>query len=139
MMRPTTVFGLDTTGVQQTARSVLLLKDQPSGRVRGCRIDAQFEVGCGTEQGGFVVLVSYDDMFSAMETAYFVNPAGIIRDRLTLGHATEQGMISEITVDGPDAISFAFPMSHRHRLRVHRRIRLFGLGKRWLNLETLTE
>ncbi len=133
------MFGLDTTGVQETARSVLLLKGRPSGRVRGCRIDAQFEVGDGTEQQGFVVLVSYDDMFSAVETAYFVDRAGAIRDRLTLGHATEQGLISDIAVDGPAAITFTFPTNRRHRLRVHRRSRLFGLRKRWLILDSLPQ
>ena len=56
-MRPTTVFGLDTTCVQNTARSMLLLNGRPAGRVRGCRIDAQLEVGHGAEQGGFVVLI----------------------------------------------------------------------------------
>lgn len=89
MMRPTTVFDLDTRSVRKTVRSVLLLKGVPSGHVRGCRIDAQFEFGHGKQQGGFVVLVSYDDMFSAMETACFVDRGGIIRDRLTLGHAME--------------------------------------------------
>ena len=136
-MRPTTVFDLDTTGVQDTARSILLLRGRPSGRVRGCRIDGQFEVGPGPEQGEFVVLVSFDDMFSAVETACFVDGAGAIRDRLTLGHATEQGLVTEIAVDGPDAISFSFPMNQRHRLRVQRRTRLLGLGERWLSLERL--
>ena len=139
MIRPTTAFGLDTTGVQETARSVLLLKGQPCGRVRGCQIDAQFEVGSGTEQGGFVVLASYDNMFSAMETAYFVDRAGTIRDGLTLGHATEQGLIAEIAVDGPAAITFTFPTSRRHRLRVHRRTWLFGLRERWLILDSLSQ
>ncbi|HEY0182385.1 MAG TPA: hypothetical protein VGC09_06200, partial [Rhodopila sp.] len=110
-----------------------------SGRVRGCWIDAQFEVGHGTEQGGFVVLVSYDDMFSAVETAYFVDRAGAIRDRLTLGHATEQGLISEIAVDGPAAITFTFPMSCRRRLRVRRRTWLFGMRERWLILDSLPQ
>ncbi len=136
-MRPTTVFGLDTTGVRNTARSVLLLNGRPAGCVRGCRIDAQFEVGHGAARGGFVVLVSYDDMFSAMETACFVDRAGAIRDRLTLGHATEQGLITEVAVDGPAAITFRFPKDRRHRLRVQRRTRLFGLVEQWLILDRL--
>ena len=139
MIRATTVFRLDTTGVQRTARSVLLLDGKPSGRVRGCRIDAQFEVGDGTELAGYVALVSFDDMFSAIETVYFLDTLGRVRDRLTLGHATEQGLISEITVDGPDVISFAFPTSRRHRLRVRCRTWMFGLRKRWLTLEPLPQ
>ena len=139
MIRPTTVFDLDTTSVRETARSVLLLDGRPSGRVRGSRIDAQFEVGHGSEHEGFLVLVSYDDMFSAVETACFVDRAGAIRDRLTLGHATEQGLITEIAADGPAAITFAFPTNQRHRLCVQRRTWLFGLVERWLILESLPE
>ena len=139
MIRPTTVFDLDTTSVQKSARSVLLLNGRPFGHVRGSRIDGQFEVYHGSEWEGFVVLVSYDDMFSATETACFVDRAGTIRDRLSLGHATEQGLITEIAVDGPAAITFAFPTNQRHRLRVQRRTWLFGLVERWLILESLPE
>ena len=56
----------DARGVRKTPRSVLLLKGVPFDQARGCRIDARFEFGRGTEQG----------------------------------------LISEVTVDGPDAISF---------------------------------
>lgn len=130
MIRPTTAFTLDTATADTTAKSVLLLGGKRVGRVNGRRIDAQFEAG----RDGFVVLVSYGDMFSAMESCCFVDRAGTIRDTVTLGHATEQGLITEIAVDG-DAITFAFPMNERHRLRVAREPRWFGLRERWLHLD----
>ena len=108
--------------MDQTAKSLLQLGSKPIGNVPGSCIDAQFET-----PGGFLVLVSYDHMFSAMETACFVDKARQIRDTLTLGHATEQGLITDIAVNGPDTITFAFPMNERRRLRIGREARLLGL------------
>lgn len=130
MIRAVDTFTLDTADVDRTATSTLVMAGRPVGRVDGRKIDAQLAV-----PGGFLVLVSYGEIFSAMETACFVDPAGRMRDRVTLGHATEQGLITEIAVDGPDAITFAFPMNERRRLRVGREARWLGLRERWLHLE----
>ena len=131
MISPVTRFSLDTADAEQTAKSILLMDGQPVGRVRGNHIDAQFAVG----QDGHVVFVSFDDLFSALEAIYFVDPAGRIRDEVSLGDATAQGLITEITVTGDDRIAFAFPMNERQVLRIAREPRLLGFRERWLHVD----
>ena len=129
-MRPADEFTLDALGAERTGQAVLLRRGARIGSVPASQIDAQFAAS-----GGHLVLLSYGDLFSALETILFVGPDGAIRDRVTLGHATEQGLITEIRPEGDDAVSFAFPGDERRRVRVARRREWFGLRKRWLQVD----
>lgn len=129
MIRPASRFTLDSSGAENTARSTLIADGRALGRVRGSHIDAQFAV-----EGAHVVFVSFDDMFSAILTIYFVDADGRLRDEVKLGHETEQGLISDIRVEG-DRIRFAFPMNEVRVLRIARESSLLGLRQRWLHLE----
>lgn len=130
MIRSSSEFTLDAEKAEQTGKSVLRRGKSTLGTVAASQVDAEFTVS-----GGYVLLLSYGDMFSAIETIIFVNGAGTIRDRLVLGGATEQGLITEIATEGADAITFAFPNNRRRRLRVARQSRFLGLGERWLHLD----
>ena len=93
-MRPTTAFTLDTADAERTGRSTLLFRNRRAGTVPASVIDAQLAVS-----GGFVVLLSYNDIFSALQTIPFVDPSGMVRDRLTLGGAMAQGLITDIRAE----------------------------------------
>ncbi len=131
MIRATDRFTLDTRDAETTAKSVLLANGQALGRVRGSHIDAQFAV----DGDGFVLFTSYDNIFSAVQTIYFLDPNGRILDQVRLGHALEQGLISDIRVDGSDRIRFIFPTNEPHVIRIERKSTLFGLRQRWLHLD----
>lgn len=130
-MRPSNAFDLDTRNVERTARSALLYDGRRIGRVRGSCIDAQF----ACRDWGYLILVSYNHPFSALESAYFVDSAGRVSDSLTFGHEMAQGLISDIALDGTDVVSFAFPMNERCRIRIARQQTWFGLGVKWLHLD----
>lgn len=122
---------LDTGNVENTARSTLLVDGRALGRVRGSHIDAQFAVG----SQGHVLFISFDDMFSAIETIYFVDASGRLRDEIEMGHETEQGLITDIEVEGDDRIRFVFPMNEAHVVRIMREAGLLGLRQHWLHLD----
>ena len=131
MIRATDRFTLDTRDAEATAKSVLLANGQALGRVRGSHLDAQFAV----DEDGFVLFTSFDDIFSAIQTIYFVDYSGRFLDQVRLGDASEQGLISDIRVDGSDRIRFIFPMNEPHVIRIERKSTLLGLRSRWLHLD----
>lgn len=132
MIRPVDRFTLDTGDAEATARSVLRADGRALGTVRGTHLDAQFAVG----ENGFVLFISFDDIFSAIETIYFVGRDGRILDEVRLGHETEQGLITDISIEADNRIRFAFPLNETHVVRVARESRMFGLRQRWLHLDS---
>ncbi len=130
MIVPIDRFTLDSRHAEQTAKSTLLLGGRRLGAVRGSHIDAQF----GCDDLGAIVFVSFQHIFSAVETIYFVDPAGGIGDHLSLGSPMEQGLISDFAVDGPRSVRFKFPMDELRSVEVRRQAAWFGLRVRWLHL-----
>lgn len=131
MIRRIDRFTLDASEAEATAKSVLLADGLVVGRVHGSHIDAQFAVG----DDGYVLFVSFDDMFSAIESIYFVSSRGRVEDEIRLGDEMAQGLLTEVEIEGADRIRFAFPMNERHVLRIARASRWLGLRQRWLHLD----
>ena len=131
MIQRVDFFTLDNADVENTAKSTMIAGGRALGRVRGSHIDAQFAV-----DDGHVLFISFDHMFSAIETIYFVDARSHIRDQVKLGHAMEQGLISDIEIEGADRIRFAFPLTEPHVVRIAHETSLFGLRHRWLHLDS---
>lgn len=131
MIRRVDRFRLDTSEAETTARSLLLADGSTIGRVRGSHIDAQFAFG----DDGYVLFVSFDNIFSAIETIYFISPDGRVEDEIKLGGEMAEGLITDLTIEGGDRVRFNFPMDEAHVLRVAREPRWLGLRQRWLHLD----
>ena len=134
-MKPTDVFTLDVPGGDDVTRSGLALHGRRVGTVYGTHIDAQFAV----EAVGYLLFVSFDNIFSAIESMYVVDPGGAIIDELRLGHALEEGLLTHVEPDGAGAVRFRFPGSQLRVVRVGKRSTWLGLKSRWLTLADINE
>lgn len=128
MIRSIERFALKTLNTEQTGTSALLFDGRRVSTVTGSCIDGQFE----WNDLGFIVLVLFDDIFSAVETIYFLDRGGQIRDKASLGNSMAEGLISDIAVRGPDSVSLKFPMDKTHTIQIQRRSAWLGLKTRWL-------